>query len=373
MHTDSLRVHLIQDQRTSSHKIELLFANGNVRIINRNEKESPDDPGKKIIETSTISSLQAELNYRNNKMVFYQIVKVRDSAAALDCDRLDIYLADRVNTGKAAPKVSGAPMAAGMEGKDKTITKLTAMGGVQMISRGDEIKTELLTLLFRDLPEGAKPSPGMIQSGGVQLIKILCDGSLVAISPTKVNGKPSRRILKAANGMNDLLKDYSEFHGNVKIIDGNTEITCSDMYIFTGASPINEEIIENVKTSKPQKTPEELEEEALNADPFTVDMGEDSVPTRIAISDSRDLKRVVCQKKVVLLRRDPQGKLQRAGGDRAVYTVNTREVVLTAERPRRPWLRADGRKQFCDIICSDMETQDLRGIGNVVMMPDTEE
>jgi hypothetical protein len=48
-------------------------------------------------------------------------------------------------------------------------------------------------------------------------------------------------------------------------------------------------------------------------------------------------------------------------------------VVLTAERPRRPWLRADGRKQFCDIICSDMETQDLRGIGNVVMMPDTEE
>ena len=70
--------------------------------------------------------------------------------------------------------------------------------------------------------------------------------------------------------------------------------------------------------------------------------------------------------------RDNKGKIQRAGGDRAVYTVNTREVVLTAERPRRPWLRSDGRKQFCDIIRSDMATEDLRGIGNVVVMPDNE-
>lgn len=373
LHTDSLRVHLIQDQKTSSHKIELLFANGRVRIINRSEKQSPESPQRKIIETNTISSRQAELNYRDNKLIFYRDVKVRDSAAALNCNRLDIFLADRENSGNGQQRVSGAPMAAGKEGQNKTVTKLMASGNVQMFSKGDEVRTDLLTLLFRDLPEGAKPSPGMIQSGGVQLIKILCDGSVTATSPTTIDGKTSRRILKAANGMSDLLKDYSEFHGNVNIIDGNTEIFCKDMYIFTGASPINEEIIENVKVKKPQKTPEELEEEALDADPFAVDMGEDSVPTRIAISDSRDLKRIVCQKQVVLLRRDNRGKIQRAGGDRAVYTVNTREVVLTAERPRRPWLRADGRKQFCDIICSDMETQDLRGIGNVVMMPDTEE
>ncbi|MBE6356265.1 MAG: hypothetical protein E7058_04030 [Lentisphaerae bacterium] len=369
LHTDSLRAHLIQDQRTSSHKIELLFANGNVRIINRSEKNSPDIPGQKVIETSTIHSQQAELNYRDNKLVFYRTVKIRDSAAALDCDRLDIFLADR-STSLKSTEVSGAPMAAGMEGKNKTITKLMAMGDVYMVSRGDEIQTDLLTLLFRDLPEGAKPSPGMIQSGGVQLIKILCDGSVTATSPTVANGQKTLRKLKAANGMSDLLKDYSEFHGNVNIVDGNTEISCDDMYIFTGASPINEEIVENIKVQKPQKNQEQLDEEALDADPFAVDMGEDSVPTRIAITDSRDLKRIVCQKKVALLRRDDKGQIQRAGGDRAVYTVNTREVVLTAERPKRPWLRANGRKQSCDIICSDMETQDLRGIGNVIMVPD---
>lgn len=363
--TDSLRVHLLQDTETSSHKLALIFANGRVKVVSRSEKELPDSPGKRVVTQSSISSRQAELNFTKNKIVFYNDVKVRDDSAALDCDRLDLFLTDRKTLRDQA--ISGAPMAAGMEGRDKSITHMIAKGNVVMISGSDELKTAMLTLFFRDLPLGAKPSPGMIQSGGVQLVKIKCDGSVQATSPTVQDGVKTARILKSANAMSDLLKDYSEFHGDVVIIDGNTEIHCRDMYIFTGASPIDEVIVENTAQAEEK---DEFDEESLDADPFALDMGENSVPSRIAISDSRDLKRIVCQKQVVLLRRDKKGRLQQAGGDRAVYTVNTREVVLTAERPNRPWLRSEGRKQFCDIIRSDLATEDLRGIGNVVVMPD---
>jgi lipopolysaccharide export system protein LptA len=369
--TDSLRAHLTVDQTTSSHKLDLLFGSGNVCIISVSEKDDPDNPGKRITSRSTINSRQAELNFRKNKIVFYNDVKIRDNAASLDCDRLDLFLADRQDNSPGTEKISRAPFAAGMEGKNKTITKMVALGNVVMISENDELKTDMLSLFFRDLPKGAKPSPGMIQSGGVQLTKILCDGSVQATSVEMKDGKKEVRVLKAANAKSDLIANYSEFHGSVSIKDGITEIYCRDMYIFTGASPVNEVIIENGNTQV-AAGPKVSEEEALDADPFAMDMGENSVPKRIAISDTHDLKRVVCKREVVLLRRDKNGKLQRAGGDQAVYTVDTREVVLTAERPRRPWLRSEGRKQFCDIIRSDMATEDLRGIGNVEVMPDNE-
>lgn len=366
LYTDSLRVHLKEDKITSSQKIDLLFANGNVKISNRSEKVTGN--GQKNVSLSTVNAKQVELNFRNNKLVFYNDVKIRDGKACLDCDRLDIFLADK-KTDKNAP--SGAPIAAGMEGKNKTVTKLIATGNVSMISDNkDELKTDILTLFFRDLPPGEKPSPGIIQSGGVQLTKILCDGNVLAKSFNQRDGKILTRTLTAANAKSDLLADYSEFHGKVTIIDDNTEIHCRDMYVFSGASPVNEIIVENGNKQPVKK--ELSEEEALDEDPFEMDMGENSAPSRIAISDSQDLKRIVCKREVVLLRRDSKGRLQRAGGDQAVYTVDNKEVVITAERPRRPWIRSEGRKQFSDIIRSDIGSEDLRCIGNIEIMPDDE-
>ena len=370
LYTDSLRVHLKEDKKTSSQKLDLLFGNGNVKISNRSEKITAD--GKTAVTVSTVTSKQVELNFRNNKLIFYNDVKIRDDKACLDCDRLDIFLADKKNDRKTDKNVpSGAPIAAGMEGKDKTVTKIIATGKVIMISDNkDELETDILTLFFRDLPPGEKPSPGIIQSGGVQLIKILCDGNVLAKSFNQRNGKSFTRTLSASNAKSDLLADYSEFHGKVTIIDDNTEIHCRDMYVFTGASPVNEIIVENGNKQPVKK--ELSEEEALDEDPFAMDMGENSAPSRIAISDSQDLKRIVCKREVVLLRRDSKGKLQRAGGDQAVYTVDNKEVVITAERPRRPWIRSEGRKQFSDIIRSDIGSEDLRCIGNIEVMPDDE-
>lgn len=385
LRTDSLRLHLVQKNENSGMEIELLFASGNVRIDSKSEKELPDSPGRKVITTSRISSNRAELDYRKikvpgsnsqaeykqNKLVFYGNVKVRDDSATLDCDRLDLFLADKKTPdGKKqhSGNNSGAPLAAGMEGQNKTLTKMIAKGDVKMTSDGDILETDMLTLHFRDLPPGVKPTPGMIQSGGVQLVKIYCDGAVHALSfEVDKEGNRYARKLTAANAVSDLLKDYSEFHGNVALLDGATEIYCQDMYVFTGASPIQKTVTENAEQPAPAKAPTD----DLDADPFALEVSENAAPRKvIAISDNRNLKRVVCRKQVVLKRTGKKGQLHKAGGDEAVYSVNTGEVVLTALAPNRPWLQGDGRKHFCDVILSDITTGDLRGVGNVVVLPD---
>ena len=369
--SDSLRIHLIRQQdKDNAIKIELVFASGNVKIVSRSEKESI--PGKKIISHSTITSNRAELNYRKNELVFFGSVKVRDNSATLDCDRLDLTLADKTDTAekkKNTGDISGAPLASGMEGQNKTLTKMIAKGDVKMTSDGDILETDMLTLFFRDLPPGEKPAPGMIQSGGVQLTRIHCDGTVRAVSyKNDRNGRQNIRKLQAAHAVSDLLKDESDFYGDVAMVDNDTEIHCQHMRIITGASPIRKNVEEKQQDTAAKHKPQE---DDIDADPFAMEASENDAPRKvIAISDDRNLKRVICRKQVVLLRKDKKGNFHKAGGDMAVYTANTGEVVLTAQPPARPWLQGDGRKHFCDLIRSDINTGDLRGIGNVVVLPD---
>ena len=368
---DHLRIVMKPDRD----EVAKIFADGRVKIVSRSEKIDPEAPGGKRIAESTLTSRQAELNYIVDKLIFYHDVKIRDNTTAMDCDRLELFLKDKETkasdaspkkadapaAASAAPTPSGSPLGSAIGGRNKTLTKIIAAGNVLMSNGKDDMSTELMTLFFRDLPPGAKPTPGMFQSGGVQLIKIICDGKVVGISKDKSDNKPQHRLY-ADHGMWDLLKDYSEFHNNVAVHnDGDDGVLyCRDMYVFTQESTPETEKLPNIKQAEDQ----------LDTDPFALDMGENSVPTRVALSDGLNLKRIVCKNEVALVKRASDGKLQRAGGDKAVYVVSKKEMVLTAEPPRRPWLRSDGRKQFCDRIVSNTESEDLRGIGNVQMMPD---
>ncbi len=347
------RLRIYSAAGNSDRSVEKILAENNVKIVSVSQKSDPAQPGKKRNSTSTVAAHNAEFNYPENKLIFTGNVKVRDEDSALDCDRMDLFMADKKNRKQPA---GDSPLNGSFGGGNKTLTKMIASGNVLMKNGNDNMQTELMTLFFRDLPPGAKPSPGMLQAGGVQLTRIICDGSIVATTA----GKAGKRILKARHAMSDLLKDYSEFHENVEIFNGDNEIYCRDMYIFTDEA-LPESAAQTIKTAKKND---------IDADPFTLDTGEDSVPSRIALSDGIDLKRIVCKNNVVLLKRNANGNIQRAGGDQAVYTVENQEIVLTAEPPNRPWLKSDGRKQFCDIIRGDIASEELRGIGNVTVVPD---
>ncbi|MBR2345670.1 MAG: hypothetical protein IKA71_07815 [Lentisphaeria bacterium] len=355
-----LRIYLAPDKKNNPERdlkggnVEKIIADKDVKITSYSEKADPGVPGGKRRTASTICSQQAILDYTVDKMIFYSDVKVRDEGNALDCDRLDIFLTDKKSAVKGVSS-SGVP-GENLGSRNKTVTKTIASGHVIMINKLDELHTDLMTLFFRELPADVKPTPGMFQSGGTQLIKIICDGSVHAFS----NEKDVRRMLKAEHAMSDLLKDYSEFHEKVEVHDGNNEIYCRDMYVFTKRSDPESE---KNKTAVPKPV-------SIDDDPFALDGGAASIPARISLSKGIDLTRLVCKREVEFVQKNSDGKTQRAGGDQAVYTVADKETILTAEPPARPWMRADGRLQHCDIIRGNMESGDMQGIGNVQVIPD---
>ena len=143
------------------------------------------------------------------------------------------------------------------------------------------------------------------------------------------------------------------------IQEENNSISCNDMYVFTGKAPA---VPQPVAKAKPEDDPD--------ADPFALDMSENSAPSRIALSDGIDLERIVCKNDVILTNRDNRNQLTYAGGDTAVYTVKSGDIVISAEPPSRPYLRRDGRIQFSDIIRGNLQTEELYGNGNVQVVPD---
>ena len=338
-----------------SRELKRILCDGPVTIISKPQSGAPAQQG------STVNSLRAELDYSANKLVFYEKVKVVHKGDTLDCDRLDLFLKD--SAGSTADKKAPAAGVAlgGRASNDKTLSKVIASGKVIMKNKQSDLTTELMTLDFRELPKGTKPAPGMFASNNVQLIRIACDGKVVAGSfpGTIRSAAAGKRMLKAEHAMSDLIKNRSEFHKNVLIQEENNTISCRDMYVFTGKAPA---IPQPVAKTKPEDDPD--------ADPFALDMSENSAPSRIALSDGIDLERIVCKNDVILTNRDNKNQLTCAGGDTAVYTVKNGDIVISAEPPSRPYLRRDGRIQVSDIIRGNLRNEELYGNGNVQVLPD---
>ena len=340
-----------------SRELKRILCDGPVTII------SKPRPGATDRQVSTVNSLRAELDYTANKLVFFEQVKVFHKGDTLDCNRLDLFLKDSAksaSSGKNAP--SGGVALGGRPTGNKTLTKVIASGNVAMKNQQSDLTTELMTLDFQELPQGAKVAPGMFATDNIQLTRIACDGKVVAGSFPGATRSTAhkKRLLKAEHAMSDLLMNRSEFHKEVLIEEDNNTISCKDMYVFTGKSPAVPKPVAAAK--KPADDPD--------ADPFALNMSENSAPSRIALSDGIDLERIVCKNDVVLTNRDGKNQLTHAGGDMAVYTVKSGDIVITAELPSRPYLRRDGRIQFSDIIQGNLRTEELYGNGNVQVVPD---
>lgn len=367
---------------SGNREIDRIVCNGDVKIAG-----IPQDPNA---QPRTIISRRAYLDYNGNKLIFLDDVLVHDNNDSLKCKRLDLFLADRKTPATA---LSGAPVAGGTHGQNKILQKILAWGNVVMKNSDSELRTELLTMHFRELAPGEKPAQGMFQSGGALLIRINCDGKVEArdLLPADPARRRDRekdvipgssgvlRILNANHAISDLVKDFSEFHGDVVIVDRANRITCRDMYVFTGKNPNGSAPLKSKTEPAKDANAAPAESSTANADsdpdadPFVMDMNENSVPSRIALSEDVDLKRIIWKNDVILCNTDSKGKKLYAGGDTAVYTVKTREIIITAEPPNRPYMRNNGRKQFCDEIRGNLETEEFEGIGKVIVIPDEEE
>lgn len=283
-------------------------------------------------EKTTITSDSSDLHFGGNKLMFKGNVQIRDPRMALDCDQLEIYLRDK-NPGESPKKGDESiQLDAGSSGS-KVVEKVVCTGKVHGVDAKFKVDTDLLTLHFRQLPPGAKPETGMFQSSGTELTSILLDGHVRLEAKSEPAGaKPSAAgslfagvaagagggstVLTSDRGKIDLPGNLSEFHGKVKVVESRGTLDAQSLYLYSAQTrPAGGEPAKPVKPN-------------VDIDPFESSLSSD-VPERIAIGEDRELTRVIAEKDVVITRHLPAGQLQRAIGDRVVYDVAARNIMLT--------------------------------------------
>ena len=303
----------------------------------------------------------AEFDNRANRVTFESNVNGKREKATLKCHRLDVYLGGKKNPSAAAKAPAGS-IAIGAGG-DRIIRKTVAAGKVRVTDESGTLDCDKLTLFFTELPPGAKPEPGMFQSGGARLTDIIAEGHVVAVNHASADSKKQPGLLAGrSKGARRLYADYtradlvrhlSHLKGNVRIRDDENMLLCDDMYLYgVRKAPM----LPDAKGKTNGKGGKSAVEDDPDADPFALPgFNEDTVPSVINITDDVQLKKVLCLGNVKLERTDPDTKhKQEAGGGRCVYMPERRVATLTDTPPRRPWVRAEGRQQYGSRIVYDL-------------------
>lgn len=353
---------------SNAQELDRIHCKGNVKIITSAKPAKKPEKSKSAStaapQPTVITSKRCDLDYNADKLVFHENVKVNHQGDTLNCDRLDLFLKNstyRKAAGNSTAK--GGVALGGRNSGGKTLHRAIASGNVYMKDKESDLSTELMTLDFKELPPGTRPAPGMFATNDIQLIRVICDGKVVARSfpgAPKMNSKSKLRTLKAEHAMSDLRKNRSEFHKDVYFKEDGSELFCRDMFVYTGAAPA---------LPAAASTPAAAEDDP-DADPFEIISKENAAPSKIALSNGVELQRIVCKNDVVLINHDKKNNVIRAEGDTAIYTVKTADVTITANAPRRAALRRDGKIQYSDIIRGNLRTEELQGEGNVQVIPD---
>ncbi len=351
------------------------------RLVVREESKivlaAPGGKGKTVILSDA-----SDLNNTTNKLTFTGNVRLTDPRMKLDCDRMEIYLKSDPGAEKTE-KTPANPLGFGSENSGKAVEKVICYGNISMQDgQHGTMKTDQLTMLFAPVPPGTPEDPGMFQSNGTRLVKILCDGNfeLVSLEDKKGDTKAvaaaaksadsaltgmagnsaGARVLKADHGIIDLVKNESEFHDNVSVKDDLSVLKCDNMYIYTAKVPK-----ESAPEAAPQKKAAPSIDDDPDADPFASKaLKAEMVPTRIMLTDGLDLERILCVGNVHLARKDERGKLQQAFGEQAEYIVANKEIVLTGKPGQRPRMTAEGGMMRGDRVVVNTATGTMRVLGH---------
>ncbi len=350
---------------------ELQIAVNEERVYSRNGSRvalaarggDPAQAGETIVLSES-----SDLNYGGNLLTFNENVKVNDPRMKLDCDKMDIFLLEQTDKPKKTAK-NDSPLPE-LEGGNRSLSKVICTGRVKAVDPGTTLTSDKLTLHFQALQPGA--APGLFQSEGTELARIDADGNFKMVntadtgdaSASKDNtfaglmkgGSNGARTISSDQGAVDFTKNISEFHGNVHVRDAESSLKCDDMFLFAGKA-------QEVEAALQASTPD------IDDDPFAL-ANASVVPTRINLTDSLDLTRVLCQNNVFFQRRTADGKWQKAKGNQADYVVASRKMYVTEEPGKQPWMSAEGQRMYGDRIIANVEDETMFAEGNTRTVPE---
>lgn len=317
---------------------------------------------------TVILSDSSDLNYGGNLLTFNDKVKVTDPRLKVDCDKMEIFLQEKPGTaGKAKKENVGLPDLE--QGGSRTLSKVVCSGNVRAVDPGSTLRSDRLTLHFR--PQRAGAAPGLFQSDGTELARIEADGHFELVNTPAPgdkakpgpagfdkelgglmkSGSAGPRTITSDRGTVDFVKNISEFHGHVFVRDPENSLKCDDMFLYA---------------AKPAPVPPPgapAKAAGIDDDPFAI-ADAAAVPTRINLTDTLDLTRILCKNNVFFSRRNTDGKVQKAGGDQADYVVADRIMNVTGKPGEQPWMSAEGRRMYADKIIVNTEDETMKAVGN---------
>lgn len=326
--------------KSQAGSVDRIICTEGVKIVGRGEN------------AGTLTSSSGVFHYKQDKLVFTDKVKLVNKKSKLDCDKLELFL--KSASGKSQIAQTGV---AGIGGKDKILSKAIAYGNpVVMNDASGNLNTKRLTMLFEELPKGSKPTPGMLQAGSSRVTWIACDDGVRLES---ISGKQSKnsvlgksgqkRVVIAKRSETDLKKNVAYLYDNVSVDDGGNRMECQKMSLFASA---------------PEK--QKSADADIDADPFALNASEDGVPGHIMLNPELELKRVLCERDVMLCSSNNKNQKVSVGGDTGEYLSSTGKMEITAKPPRKAWLKGEGRRQLCDRIIYDVVQDRAYGIGPTV-------
>ena len=327
---------------------ERLTGDRNSRIVLCSETVA--DPAQAPL--TIITSDTSDLNYGGNRLVFRGNVQVRDPRLQLDCRQLEIFLADRAGAAPE-PAADATQAVPNLSSGRKTVSRVVCTGEVVAEDPRATLRTEELTLYFLPVPPERAVAPNPFQSNGTELERITCSGNFILESKERTaaartpqpevgrdeaTGQPDlrgllgagprgKKTLQAREGQMHLRNNLTECHGAVKITEPEITLTCEDLYVHT--RDLTPEELKAAAVGPLRKAPSIDDDPNELADPATR-----QIPDRLLIGGGKELVKTVAENQVRMVRKLPEGGTQSATGDRAVYTVADKQLVLTGAPAR---------------------------------------
>ncbi len=346
-------------------ELDKIYCMDNVSILHNPPEQT---------SAARITARRCTYELSTGAVLFEEDVKIRDPRMNVDCDKMKVFT---VADGKAAEK--SRPVASSAGGR--RLERIECFGNVHARDAKGHLYSDEAKLFFEKASGKPEMKMQLPDSGSSELVKITCDGNVKMKNIPSSAGKNSAKkdnaplsgmfkrgstqpmLLTADRGMADLRKDRSEFHGNVKVREEQTELDCQSLFLQAAKAPQGA-----LKPLKVLSADEEIDRDPLALQEMT------DVPSQLNIGEGRELKEVIAVKDVVMRRILENGKKQTATGDRAHYTVADRTVVLTGSPEKPPVLhdpeqgKMSGRYVIVDLAREQMYVKedtslDFKGFG----------
>lgn len=296
----------------------------------RRKSAGSDEPGSPVV----VDSKNADLYYGGNLINFTGAVAVRGRGMSLDSDKLDIFLED--TAGKKSGRAAKGKL--DVENSKKPVRAL-AVGNVHAEDKSGSLDSQSLDVYFGDKAEPGKTDIEKIIAGGGMLLQ-----NKPAAEEKKSDKKSAGTLLgnsadgitslQAVRGVMNLLTHKADFYEKVVISDSSVKLECEHLEAFARRT---QRVIPSIASYQAR----------------------DEFPDQLAVGEGRELIRIVGNTDVKMSRTLPSGEVQRARGDRAVYTVRDRKVVMTCDPPKRPQAVTADSGMIGDKVSIDLDSEEL--------------